>query len=301
MIEPSQYKQYPTDEDLLKALREKVEQADSICIILSETVGTSEYVQAEINEAQRLLGRIIFFHDTKHSIPNQIQWNDPGPISYNVNFEVKHTIVGISLWNDKTLEELAIQIINDPDEGWFENISQIPKWWRKRDLHTECVLRRYVRECMHVDPHTQSHTIHEVMPLIKSWDYPRDDQDAIFEWYVKTFGNINLLDKIRKGKCDAMITWYYIDREDLISYTENGWITVLYLRDSIKKNTVMLNNKISSGKYPVPSDQTCQWPDCKSHANGSIGSNEKRVWFCLKHLKEIPKIISESDDPTMIK
>lgn len=187
MIEPSEYELYRTNNDLLIALREKVRQADAICVVVSDTLEPSEYVQSEINEALRGLRRVIFVHDGTTKVPDRFEFHDPGPARYNVGFVFKHTVVSLRAWDECARQELATEIMNDPDEGWFDDPSQIQSWWHNRDFHTESVLRKYVRQCLHVDRHTGGHIIRDVMPLMKSWHYP-DDPDEVFLWYARTFG-----------------------------------------------------------------------------------------------------------------
>lgn len=43
-------------------------------------------------------------------------------------------------------------------------------------------------------------------------------------------------------------------------------------------------SKVTKGRYPVPPGTICEWPTCSKPANGSIGGNGDRVFFCLEHL-----------------
>lgn len=57
-----------------------------------------------------------------------------------------------------------------------------------------------------------------------------------------------------------------------------------HIEDIEKKYTNELGSGATIGRYPVPSGQKCFL--CDAPANGSIGNDIERQYFCMKHLKE---------------
>ena len=91
MIEPSRYKQYATGSNLLDALRSKVSQADGICILWSDTLENSLYVQTEV----QLPGTVVFVNDPS-VIPQKIfVLQIPALSRPKSPLLVKHMIIGI--------------------------------------------------------------------------------------------------------------------------------------------------------------------------------------------------------------
>jgi hypothetical protein len=231
MIEPSQYKMYATNEELLKALRAKVRKADAICILVSNDIESSMYLQAEIDEAARLIGRILFLYDGSSQFPAQFNFKSPGPRQLDVEIVVRWSILGIHEWNMTSRQELGVEILNDPDEGWFADTHDRLAWWLNRDVCTESSLRKYVRACLMVDPKCRGMRIREVLPILPSWN-PPDNRDLLFKWYAEVFGRRSLLQPLRDGECNGMVVQYPITKDIIAPNGGDNSVIALYLREA---------------------------------------------------------------------
>ena len=61
----------------------------------------------------------------------------------------------------------------------------------------------------------------------------------------------------------------------------------------------MTDPTFTTGKYPVPPGQQCQWPGCSSQANGSVAvgsQGTERLYLCLDHLGRAADLITKSRD-----
>jgi hypothetical protein len=58
----------------------------------------------------------------------------------------------------------------------------------------------------------------------------------------------------------------------------------------------MVDIQNTRGRHPVPPGTRCDWPACSSPANGSVGTNGDRLWFCLTHLAEFAARVRQESE-----
>jgi len=162
IIAPDEYQQYPNEDKLVQALQQFLGRGDA-CVVLLDEALHSRWVNVELAEACRIIGRIVFVYDGP-SFPAEYQFQDPAQSPANVALVVKHSTIQVAGWDSDSLEHLATQIVNDPEEGIFSSKEEVVAMrdWITRDIKAESEMRKYARRSLIVDPHQPEHLPHLV-------------------------------------------------------------------------------------------------------------------------------------------
>jgi hypothetical protein len=192
------------ESDVSEYLSKVVEDADYVCVVVSDNSGSSDWVRYEVKQALQLIGRVVLgltSPECAKAIPAIVGNLEPDASSYPPLRHLKYSTVLLSP-REKSFRFLAETLINDPDEGVFLEDVKVAEFAR-RDLRREGRMRRYARMYAGVYPKYQQKYIIEVLPFF--WEeigVELGDSKGALDWFVANRGRADLIDKLVNDQVD---------------------------------------------------------------------------------------------------
>lgn len=200
------------NEDIKTYLSERIDDADYVCIIVSEMSLMSAWVQYEFKEVASLIGRVVFVNkdDTKvFSGYEGVDYLQKGFIWRNLY--VKHSTLILPEITKQGVNELAIQLLNDPDEGWYDGRVSVGRRCPAKGLRYQNRMKKYARKCVLVDHKYANKRIIDVIPF--TWSQIECDKgniEAALKSIILDRGLLNLERSFLNGEVDIFYTWYLV-------------------------------------------------------------------------------------------
>jgi hypothetical protein len=216
---------------LEERLTDLVNEADAVCILVSSKSVRSDWVRYECKIAAQRIGRVILLIRSNECA-------EPGLLVDQIALRssdfpnlrrLKHTTVA----NDGDCRELAHQIVNDPDENWFDgNESHIPST-AERNLKRESRMRRQARIWVGSDSRYRDEDVREVLPFF--WDeirVPVGETTDAFRWHVTARGRLDLDAQVRRNEVDVFGSSYPVIDSDRLGVDKDALMGVLVIVES---------------------------------------------------------------------
>ncbi|MDD2665487.1 MAG: toll/interleukin-1 receptor domain-containing protein [Methanocellales archaeon] len=200
------------NEDIKTYLSELIDDADYICIIVSEMSLMSAWVQYEFKEAASLIGRVVFVNKDNTQLFSgyeAVDYLQKGFIWRNLY--VKHSTLTLPEITNEGVNELAIQLLNDPDEGWYDGRVSVGRRCPAKGLRYQNRMKKYARECVLVDPKYEHKYVLEVIPF--NWsqiECDKEDMEAVLKSIILDRGLLNLERSFLNDEVDIFQTWYFV-------------------------------------------------------------------------------------------
>lgn len=156
-----------TQTEIKRELQKLVKAADCLCLVASQASLDSEWVQFEYKEAVESIGRLTFVCDnTLMPAGNWMVEKNPGGLSSRIY--VKSNTLHFPSQVTFHVHALAVELINDPEEGIWENPKPVNPEFSKREFKRDSLLRKFARECALHDSRFTQRFIFDVFPF--SWN-----------------------------------------------------------------------------------------------------------------------------------
>jgi hypothetical protein len=202
-------------ERIRRKLFDLLQDSDFLCLITTYDSLKSDWVMFEFKEAAALVGRVLFAcPDSPISGYESVDHLGCGDL-WRTLF-VKHTTVSIPEVTDAAVQNLAVELINDPDEGWYNGRGSVSKRMPKRGLRQQSRMRQYARKCVLVDHKYQNEVVRDVIPF--TWgelDCVKGDRLAALKALILDGGRLNLENAFARNEVDIFHAWYYADEQFL--------------------------------------------------------------------------------------
>ena len=194
-------------------LRDLIHDSDYFCLITTYASLKSDWVAFEFKEAAALIGRVVFVcRDTP--ISGYYSVNHLGSGSLWRQLFIKHTTVSIPEVNAVTIGSLGIELINDPNEGWYDGRGRVSKRVPSHGLRQQSRIRQFARVCVLGDHKYRNEVVRDVIPF--SWselDCPVGDHVAALKALMLDGGRLDLENEFINGEIDIFNTGYWVNEE----------------------------------------------------------------------------------------
>jgi len=219
---------------LEERLTDLVNEADAVCILVSSRSVRSDWVRHECRIAAQRIGRVIL-------VIRSNEFADPGVLVDQIALRssdfpnlrrLKHTSVA----GEDDCRELALQIVNDPDENWFDGTGSDDDdgpWLRERNLKRESRMRRQARIWVGSDSRYRDEDVREVLPFF--WDeigVPFGETTGAFRWYVTARGRLDLEAQLLRNEIDVFASSYPVADAGRLGVSNDALMGVLVIVES---------------------------------------------------------------------
>ena len=216
IVPPSQIDTKVDKKELETKLFGFIEKADFMCVIVSEKSLSSEWVKFEFKEAAQLFGRITFVSKDANIASGYYAFKHLNDGTGTHRLRIKHTVHYIPEITDSSIRVLANEILNDPEEGWYDGRGSPNHRLPKRGFRNECRLKKVARKCVLMDPKYIDKEIVDVIPFTQSQlrNQAGNPSDVLKE-LILDGGRLPLEKAFLNGQVDIFHTWYYVDGDFL--------------------------------------------------------------------------------------
>jgi hypothetical protein len=187
-----------------------IQDADYFCLLTTKEALKRDWIRFEFKEAAALLGRIMFVCKDELPISGYTAVERLNVEPYSHQMVIKHTTLCIPEITDRDAEELGVQLINDPHEGWYDGRADVKKLFPRRGLRRQSQLRRAARKSVMMDSKYANQEILDVIPYTESdvdvW--PKEDFELVLEQLILDGGRLELEQLIAKKQVEVFLTWY---------------------------------------------------------------------------------------------
>ncbi len=194
------------DDDAIveQKLTNYVEEADYLCMLVTENSLERHWVQYEYKEAIKYMGRVFFLrHESCMRNPLEPTWSPEDSLT-PIHF--KHSSMTYPKQAKDRCMLIARELINEPDEGWSDGRA-CPLSIRERDLRKENRAKHYARRKIALMPKFTDREIPEVIPFF--WDQidcEEGDGGSAINWLVLKQGRIPLETQLFRHEVSVSIT-----------------------------------------------------------------------------------------------